>query len=303
MEVIRGTGHVPFEKTVVALGNFDGLHTAHMTIINICVEYAKQHGIKSGILLFSEHTLNIIRNEKVKIITQEKQKLELLEKTGLDFVYIRDFTKEYMKLSPEDFVNNLINILHASAVCVGYDYRFGYKAQGDTTLLRKLGKENGFDVLVTDEIDYDGVTVKSTAVRNFVQAGSVQHAASLLGRPFRIYGKVEKGLQNGRKLGFPTANLKYNEDIVLPPMGVYMGYTYVDGVKHKSIINIGNNPTFNAVKTTIESHILDFDKDIYNREICIEFFKRLRGDKKFADINDLVKQIKKDEETARKELK
>lgn len=302
MEVIRNTNSVPYEKTVVALGNFDGIHKAHMAIIKGCCRYAKANGIKSGILLFSEHTLSIIRGKRVKLITQEREKLRLLEQAGLDFAYICDFTDEFMHLKPNEFAKMLKDTLNVDAVCVGYDYRFGYKAKGDTTLLSELGDIYGFDVLITEELDHDGVAIKSTAVRNFVTAGSMQHAASLLGRPFSIHGIVEHGLQNGKKLGFPTANLKYDIDMVIPPTGVYMGYTYVDGVKYKSVINIGDNPTFNAKKVTIESHILNFTGDIYGKEVCVEFIKRIRGDKKFKSLDELKQQIQNDAEKAGKEL-
>ncbi len=302
MDIIRGTGSVPYEKTVIALGNFDGLHKAHMTIIDKCCEYARRNGLKSGVLLFNEHTLNIIKNKKVKVITQERQKLDILHKAGIDFVYIRDFDKEFMQLSAEEFANMLVNTLNVSAVCVGYDYRFGYKAQGDGTALKALGEKYGFDVIVTDEIDHNGVAVKSTAVRHFIEDGSVHHAASLLGRPFEMEGKVVKGLQNGRKMGIPTANLEYDENMVIPQNGVYMGYTYVGGKKYKSVINVGNNPTFNAEKITIESHILGFNGDIYDETISIAFIKRIRGDKRFDGIDALITQINKDIETAGKEL-
>ena len=302
MEIIRKTGSVPYEKTVVALGNFDGLHKAHMTIIEKCRDYAVKNGLKSGILLFNEHTLNIIKNKKVKIITRENQKLAILEKAGLDFAYIRDFDKEFMQLSAEEFINKLIIVLKIGAVCVGYDYRFGHKAQGDVRELKVLGEKYGFDVIVTDEIDHNGVAVKSTAIRHFIADGSVHHAASLLGRPFEIEGKVVKGFQNGRKMGIPTANVEYCEDMVIPQNGVYMGYTYIDGEKYKSVINVGNNPTFNAEKITIESHILDFDRDIYNKTVCVEFIKRIRGEKCFDSIDSLKAQIKSDIETAGKEL-
>ncbi len=302
MEVIRGTGSVPFEKTVVALGNFDGLHKAHMVIVHSCRRYAAKKGLKSGVLLFNEHTLKTIRNESVKIITQEKQKLAILEKAGMDFVYMRDFNEEFMRLSPEDFVKKLVDVLHVRALCAGYDYRFGYKASGDVALLRELGEKMGIEVIITDEIDFDGVPVKSTAIRHFISDGCVEHAATMLGRPFSIEGEVVKGLQNGRRIGIPTANIHYEENMLIPLSGVYAGYTYVNGKRYKSVINVGSNPTFNGGKITIESHILNFNGDLYGKTIKVEFKKRLRGDRKFKNTDALVNQIKIDTFFARKEL-
>lgn len=303
MEIIRQTGSVPFPRTVVALGNFDGLHVAHMAIIRRCHDYAREHGLKCGVLLFNEHTKRTISKKSVPIITQENQKLRLLEEADVDFVYLRDFDKEFMQLSPEHFVILLVNILHVEAVCIGYDYRFGYKAGGDAQLLEELGKKYGFKALIMDEIDHNGVEVKSTAIRHYIMDGSVQHAANMLGRPFIIEGRVVKGLQNGRKIGSPTANVSYSNNMLIPHSGVYAGYTNVDGRRYKSVINVGNNPTFGAKKITIESHIIDFDEDIYNKIVTVEFIKRLRGDRKFESLDGLKEQIQRDIKTAREDLK
>lgn len=302
MEVIRQTGSVPFEKTVVALGNFDGLHTAHMTIMHSCLEYARSHGLAAGVLLFSEHTLKVIANAEVKILTPELQKLKILEDCGMDFVYIRDFDKDFMLLEPEEFAKKLVSVLNVSAVCVGYDYRFGHKAKGDTALLKQLGKKYGFEVIVISEIDFEGKAVKSTFIRQLIRDGNVEHAAVLLGRPFMLEGRVAKGFRNGTKMGIPTANLDYDSNMILPLNGVYAGYTYVKGIKYKSVINVGNNPTFNAEKITVESHILNFNGDIYGNTIKVEFVKRLRGDIKFDGVEALVKQIRADIERAGKDL-
>ena len=302
MEVIRQTGSVPFEKTVVALGNFDGLHTAHMTIMHSCLGYARSHGLAAGVLLFSEHTLKVIANAEVKILTPELQKLKILEDCGMDFVYIRDFDKDFMLLEPEEFAKKLVSVLNVSAVCVGYDYRFGHKAKGDTALLKQLGKKYGFEVIVISEIDFDGKAVKSTFIRQLIRDGNVEHAAVLLGRPFMLEGRVAKGFRNGTKMGIPTANLDYDSNMILPLNGVYAGYTYVKGIKYKSVINVGNNPTFNAEKITVESHILNFNGDIYGNTIKVEFVKRLRGDIKFDGVEALVKQIRADIERAGKDL-
>ncbi len=302
MNIIRNGGGVPYSGTVVALGNFDGLHKAHMEIVYQCREYARENDLKCGVLLFKEHTQKTLKNKEVRVITQEKQKLRILKDADMDFVYLRDFDKEFMQLSPEMFIDKLISSLHIKAVCVGYDYRFGYMAKGDTSLLEELGKSRGFDVIIVDEIDHDGVTVKSTAIRHYIEAGSVKHAANMLGRHFAIEGRVVQGKQNGRKIGFPTANIEYGDDMLIPYQGVYTGYAYVDGKKYKCITNVGDNPTFDGDKITIESHILDFDEDIYDKTITIEFIRRIRGVRKFSSIDALIEQIRGDEQVARREL-
>lgn len=302
MEIIRQGENVAYNKTVVALGNFDGLHRAHMAIMSRCKKYAREKGYKCGVLLFNEHTLSVITNKSVRIITTEQQKLDILDTVGMDFVYLRDFDREYMNLSPEEFVVRLIDVLNIAAVCVGYDYTFGRKAAGDTKVLKELGAKYGFDVVVLDEIDFEGLAVKSTKIRQWVSEGKIEKANGLLGRNFEITGRVVKGFQNGTKIGIPTANVKYEDCMLLPQNGVYAGYTYVDGKKYKSVINVGNNPTFNADKITIESHILDFCGNIYDKIISVVFVKHLRGEIKFNGIDELVKQINYDKECARKEL-
>lgn len=301
MQIIRN-GETDSNKKVVALGNFDGLHRAHTRIIKNCCMYAKENSLESCVLLFADHTRNVITKQKIKLLTNEKEKLEILENLGVDSVYIREFDSEFMHLSPEEFIRMIIDKLNLRAVCVGYDYRFGYKAGGDVVTLKNLGKKYGFDVIVTDEMKTSGVTIKSTKIRELVREGDVDEAALFLGRPFSLSGEVTQGLRNGHKLGTPTANVCYSDNKILPKEGVYMGYTTVDGITYDSVINVGKNPTFNAKKITVESHILDFDCDIYGKTVKVDFIKRIRGDKKFGSLDELKTQIKSDIETAKEQL-
>ena len=291
MEVIRNK--VDYDGTVVALGNFDGLHVAHMTIIRNGIQYAKEHGLKSGVLLFDENTKGITQG-KIELITPNEAKLELLEREKTDFVFMEKFDKEFMKKSPEEFVLYLVNNLHVKAVCVGYDYSFGFKAQGDVEMLRKFGEKYGFKVFVTDVIKIGGRIVASTYIRQVIKSGDMEEAERFLGRRYCIEGNVVEGEQNGRKMGIPTANVDYDINMALPKAGVYAGITYVNGRRLKSVINVGNNPTFGAEKLTVETHILDFDEDIYGEYIRVSFAKRLRGDIKFDSMEELKNQIQND---------
>ena len=288
-------------RTALALGNFDGLHRAHMKIIENCISISKERGIKSGVMLFSKHTLEVL-GANVELLMKEKDKLCILQDAGLDFAYIKDIDSRFMHLSPKEFATMLKNDLNPEVLCVGYDYRFGYKAQGDINTLKELGRELGFDVVVTDEVMYQGVPIKSTRVREYVKSGDVELAEKLLGRRFALSGKVVEGYQNGRNIGVPTANLEVCDRMIMPCQGVYMGYTRVLGKAYKSVINIGDNPTFNGNKITVESHILDFDTDIYGQDITIEFAKRIRSCRKFESINELKNQIEQDIARTREEL-
>lgn len=294
MDIIHAEKVVDYDGTVVALGNFDGLHIAHMTIIRNGIQYAREHNLKAGVLLFKENTKEITGKKHIELITPNEAKLELLEREKPDFVYLREFTKEFMQNSPEEFVRLLVKNLKVKAVCVGYDYSFGYKAQGDVKLLKEFGKKYGFEVFVTDAICIENEIVSSTKIREMIKNGEMEKAERFLGRRFCVQGNVVRGLRNGTKMGIPTANVDYDKNMALPLEGVYAGITYVDGRRLKSVINVGKNLTFGAEKLTIESHILGFDKNIYDKHIRVSFAKRLRGVVKFANIDELICQIKSD---------
>ncbi len=281
-------------RTVVALGNFDGLHKAHIKVLNNCIDEAKKCGVKSAVLLFCEHPQNIINKRSVSLLTDSESKMKLLCDAGMDIAYLKHFDEEFMGLSPEEFVEFLVRELNPVALSVGYDYRFGHKAEGDIETLKMLCHQRGIDVIVTDEVTEGDVPVKSTAIRQYLKNGEIEKANAMLGRNFTLRGEVKKGLQNGRKIGFPTANVGVGENIVLPLDGVYMGYTKVEGKKYKSLINVGNNPTVNGKEVTVESHILDFNGDIYGKVIEVEFCRRLRGEIKFESLEALKKQIQRD---------
>lgn len=300
MKVFReDTESVPYEGTVVALGNFDGLHIAHMQIIRSGIAYARERGLKSGVLLFEQNTKNVTGNKRIELITPNTIKLELLEREDLDFVYMRYFTREYMSKSPEEFFKLLVEKLHVKAVCCGYDYSFGYMAQGRVNTLRQLGKKYGVDVLVTEMVTTEGTVVSSTCIRGLIKSGDMEFTEKMLGRRYCVEGYVVKGKQNGTKIGFPTANVNYDPQMAIPQTGVYAGITYANGKRLKSVINVGDNPTFNGDKLTIESHILDYNENLYGEFIRVSFAKRLRGDIKFESIDELKKQIHRDVEQVR----
>jgi riboflavin kinase/FMN adenylyltransferase len=273
-----------------------------MKIINTCKTYALKRGLKSGVMLFDSHTLDLIAGKDVDLITIQSDKFNILDSNEIDFVYCREFNKAFMMMSPEEFAIELKNTINVSAVFVGYDYRFGYKAEGDVCKLKELGKKYGFDVIVIDKVEVNGEAVKSSRIRSLISDGEIESANKMLGRMFSITGKVEHGLGNGHKIGVPTANINYKSNMLLPRNGVYAGYTIVDGMRYKSVINVGNNPTFGAEKITVESHIIDFDADIYDAHIAVEFAFKIRDDIKFKTIDDLVNQIRKDIEQAKIKL-
>lgn len=294
MKIFYSGDKVDWEGSAVALGNFDGLHIAHMEIINSAVRYAKSRHIKSGVLLFDHHSSEATKTRKVSLIMSNRQKTEILGNSGVDFVYFVKFDEEFMRKSPEEFLMFLLEYLKARCICVGYDYKFGYKAKGDTDLLRKLGKKYDVTVNVTDKVTLDGKLVGSTYIRTLINDSKLEEATRFLGRPFSVEGYVERGLQNGRKMGFPTANVRHEENMILPPDGVYAGRAIVENRVYKSVINVGTNPTFDAKVRTVEAHLLDFNEDIYDKDITVEFFTRLRGEIRFDSVDKLKAQIAED---------
>lgn len=284
--------------TAVALGNFDGIHIGHQYLLKSNIEKAKEKNLKPSVLFFKNHTKTILKkdeNFKIDILTSFEEKIQLLKELGIEIVYVMDFNERIMKLSPELFVKNiLLERLNAKLVTVGFDYRFGYKAQGDSNYLKELGKANGFVVNVIDPVYVEGEIVSSTIIRNLIINGYIEKANKLLGRNYCLIGTVIKGRSRGRKLGFPTANIRLNDRYVIPKTGVYKTFTYVDNSKFLSLTNIGYNPTFNEKNLKIETYILDFDEDIYDSIIKIEFMEFIRDDIKFNSVEELKNQMHKD---------
>lgn len=284
--------------TAVALGNFDGIHIGHQYLLKSNIEKAKEENLKPSVLIFKNHTKTILKkdkNYKIDILTSFEEKIQLLKELGIEIVYVMDFNERIMKLSPELFVKNiLLERLNAKLVTVGFDYRFGYKAQGDSNYLKELGKANGFVVNVIDPVYVEGEIVSSTIIRNLIINGYIEKANKLLGRNYCLIGTVIKGRSRGRKLGFPTANIRLNDRYVIPKTGVYKTFTYVDNSKFLSLTNIGYNPTFNEKNLKIETYILDFDEDIYDSIIKIEFMEFIRDDIKFNSVEELKNQMHKD---------
>lgn len=263
----------------ICLGDFDGVHKGHRSLF--CE--AKKHG-RWGALLFDR---NIKGSDN---LTTHEERLNLIKDCGADFVIVTEFSDRFSKRTPKEFVDFLENTLKVEQIVCGYDYRFGFKAEGTAELLKKLSRNA--KVSVVEAVTKDDTLVKSTLIRELVKKGDVKSANELLTYPFIITGTVEKGFGNGRKLGFPTANVSYAKNKILPADGVYYGK--VNGMD--AVINVGKNPTFNAEKRTVEAHIPDFSGDLYGKKITAEFIEKIRDDIKFDSIDDLILQINKDVE-------
>lgn len=281
-------------NTAIALGNFDGIHIAHKELILNMVEDAKETGLKPGILLFHTHTRLTLEGKSPSLLTSKEQKIEILKDLGIEIIYSIEFDKNLMKLSPDEFIKKiLIKKLNAKSICVGFDYRFGFKASGNVDVLKELGDRYGFKVIVIDPIYKDNV-VSSTRIRNLIREGKIEEANEMLGRNYSIIGKVVGGNKMGNKLGFPTANLELEDNFIIPKIGIYETNIILDGKLYIGATSVGTNPTFENNILKIENHILDFQGDIYGKIIEVRFIRYLRDEVKFENIEDLKEQINKD---------
>lgn len=289
-------------KSVCALGFFDGVHKAHSSILSECVAYARKHGLKSIALTFEKSPAEFFGKE-IKYLTSLSQKEEIMKSLGIDEVVILTCDEKMLSLSPEAFVKTiLVDKLNAAALFCGFNYTFGKGAKGNTSTLESIGKEYSMDVFVMPQMTSDGLTVSSSEIRVALSKGEIELANKLLTRPFEVRGKVCEGKKLGRTLGFPTANI-YPGNMPNLPYGVYATKTVIDNKEYISVTNVGINPTVEDNNLRIETYITDFDGDIYGKHIAIKFYKFLRKETKFENIDELKKQIEKDKENTLKYLK
>jgi len=290
-----------WSRPVLALGNFDGLHRGHRKILERLRRVASERGATPVVMTFDPHPPRVVRPDKAPpLIMTKAQKLEALEQAGVEGAAIVRFTPELSQWDPETFVRTvLVDWLHVSEVWVGANFLFGRDRSGNFSLLRTLGARYGFKAEKIDPVRYKDFVVSSTRVRRLVSEARVDEASALLGHPYFIDGMVIRGDQRGKTIGFPTANL-CTENELIPPHGVYATTVIVDGIVRPSITNIGTRPTVDTSgKTTIETHVFDFDRDLYGMTIRLAFVQRLRDERAFDSLDALKSQIAADCSRAR----
>ena len=279
----------------VALGSFDGLHSGHLSLVNKIIELANENKGKSIVYTFKNHPRTLIKGATPpKLLMDNESKEEILEALGVDLIYFEEFNEEYMKLTPEGFIKYLCEKFKVKGIVVGFNYRFGYKNVGNIEMLKELSTKYGYELYVMEPCNYEDEVISSTRIRNELLSGNVDKAMKMLNRPYCIKGKVVHGKKLGRAIGFPTANLDYSKEALIPKKGVYYTNVQWQGKIYNGITSVGNNPTVNGDKLTIETYILDFNNDLYGHNIKVYFIKKIRDEKKFNSIDDLVIQLKKD---------
>jgi len=282
--------------TAVALGNFDGLHKGHMKLLSMLTDLAQDNGLKAVAYTFDEHPVNVIKGAgTLKLIADNEYKQELLSSCHLDTLFFEKFT-EVRDLSPEAFVRDiLVGKLNMKIAVVGLHNHYGKESEGDVKMLRELGQKYGFLVHMIKPLYFGDFLCSSTKIRALIENGDVEKAAELLGRPFRISKAVVQDKMLGRTLGYPTANMIPDSAQLLPKYGVYGTTTHVDGVAYKSITNVGESPTIGDGAVRIETYIIDFDQDVYNETIEVEFLYQIREQHAFSNLDELKAQLAEDE--------
>ena len=290
----------------LAIGFFDGLHKGHQTVIGQAIEKAKALGIRSAVMTFDPHPSHILGGGKNKIgyITPFEEKKRLLRSMGVDTVFVVKFDKPLAALQPAMFIDIFIKKLGVKHVTAGFDYTFGSKGAGTMEEMANLA-DGAYGTTVIGKVTDEDDKISSTRIRELLSQGNVKDAALLLGRDFRTIGTVINGEQNGRKLGFPTANVGPPESSILPANGVYAVRFLVDGLSYDGVCNVGVKPTFNNPDVKgpmVEVHILDFDGDLYGKEVAVDWIEHIREEKKFDSLDALIAQIGQDKMTAREIL-
>lgn len=286
---------------VVVLGNFDGVHLGHRAVLRRGLEEARRRGECLIAATFDPHPRAVLwPGKEPKLLTALELRREELRRQGADEVYAIRFDEALSKKSPAEFVRDvLVGQLGAGAVVVGENFRFGHRAAGDFEELRTLMREAGGEAHAVPLEGVNGAEITSTHIRDLVAAGEIVEAARLLGRPYVLRGEVVEGDRRGRQLGFPTANVLPDPDVVVPARGVYAGFVRFAGEEYAACTNVGVAPTFERAESRVEAHLLDFDGDLYGKTVDVGFVRRIRSEKRFSGIEELRGQISRDIEEAR----
>ncbi|EHQ91358.1 bifunctional riboflavin kinase/FAD synthetase [Desulfosporosinus youngiae] len=293
---VRTSLPIEREPCVLALGNFDGVHLGHRRLLEHGLEQAERLGVGLDVLVFEPHPLKVLFPERgIKLLSTTQERLHYMEEIGVRTVYHLPFNMEMANTSPEQFVEKILIPLGVIHVVVGFNYSFGAQGKGNPELIQALGQKHGFGVSVLQAQTMGGRVISSSSIRKALLQGDIQSASSLLGRLPCLRGIVVHGEERGRQLGYPTANILTSEDYLIPKRGVYAVWSLIDGTRVLGMMNIGMKPTFHEMyDTVVEVHFIDFDGDLYGREITVMIVERLRDERKFNGVNELLAQLEKD---------
>ena len=296
------------ENSVVTVGTFDGVHAGHRAIMDTVLKKADEHEARSVIVTFDPHPREIINpgDAGIKLLTSLQERREILEELGIDTMVVIPFDRDFSLLSSEEFIKDIIyKKIGVTEFVIGYDHHFGKDREGSIDTVKRLGKKMDFDTYVVSKREVGAKTVSSTAIRNAIsEEGDVEQAAEFLQRLYRLNGMVVHGDKRGKEIGYPTANIKPEDKRkIIPKDGVYAVHVRIEDNWYDGMMNIGTRPTFNDRERTLEVHLFNFDEDIYGKEVQVRFVKRMRDEKKFDGKEELINQLKVDENSAKEILR
>ncbi len=304
MKHVRSLTHVRLDTpSIVTTGNFDGVHRGHQQLIAQQIEQARQRQAQAVALTFFPHPARVIHPSQRRFyLTSPDERAALLGEMGVDLVITHPFDDSVRHTRADVFVNQMLDHLNMCELWVGPDFALGYKREGDVDFLTRMGQTHSFALRVIQIVTQQGKRFSSSAIRDLLRRGAVEQAALNLGRPYHVTGAVVPGAHRGTKLGFPTANLSIWAERLLPASGVYAGWAWAGGLRCAAVTNIGTRPTFDGDSHTVEVHLIDFEGDLYGADLSFDFMARLRDEKPFDNVEDLVLQVKKDIMLARSAL-
>jgi riboflavin kinase / FMN adenylyltransferase len=300
----RSLEEVTLPGSWLTVGVFDGVHRGHQQIIKKLVAGAHENELPAVLLTFDPHPAKVFGRGDIKLLTLPGERARLLGEYGVDVVITHPFDMQVANTTAFDFMKRLNTRLGLERLVLGYDFALGKNREGNAARLTEIGSELGYSVETVSALGDESGVISSTEIRKLVTVGKVREAAGLMGHPYRLQGMVTHGDQRGKSIGFPTANLDYAREKVLPAGGIYACWAYLGAEKHMAAVNLGTNPTFTPDKRTlnVEAHLLDFDREIYGEVVLLEFAARLRDELKYDSVEALVRQIETDVEQTREIL-
>lgn len=298
----RDISKIHFEgPSVVTIGNFDGVHLGHAALLKKTVELGEKHKTRSVVFTFANHPMEFVQRKKIEYLSLFERKLEIFTLFGISDTVCVPFDERIMDMTTERFSEEiLLERLHAKDVVMGFDSRLGKGREGRVEYLKETGERMGFTVHIIEPVLVDEMRVSSSCIRDFIKKGEVESALRYLGRPYELEGEVIHGQKLGRKLGYPTANIRLDYDFVLPKKGVYFCRAILDGKQFDVAVSVGDNPTIENKGFSVEGHLLDFSGDLYGKTLRLQFIRRLRDELKFSSLEDLKEQLGKDTEEIKK---
>lgn len=283
-------------KHAISIGVFDGVHKGHLALVSKMLSEGNTRGLSGGVVTFYPHPVAVIRPDiEFTYLTSLQNRIELLQTVGVEFVSVLEFDEQLQRVSARNFCEMLVEESQMELLVVGEDFKLGRNGEGDIKILENIGLELGFEVISVPLVQESTSKVSSTRIREALNSGSMEEVGSLMGHRYQLDGTVILGDQRGRTIGFPTLNVDIEKDRLIPPNGVYITETFIKNEKYASVTNIGSRPTFTIdSKNHLETHLLDFNEDVYGEHATVEFISRLRNERKFNSGDELVQQIKND---------